>query len=183
MRIRRFLCTLMCMTLAMTSLFPATAAGQEEIKGEIPIAAHDPKTSAYRYSKMDIYSQEEAVEAGVPFGYSGYVMGLTGDSAVGITVDFSDRNIPLSVVKALHMRVYYTDKQREVRITIDAGVSWVMRYEAKKPGEWEDVVLSNPSELKKLANDDGMLGVFGFGFRNHDGTRGSTAYIDEISAE
>ena len=28
-----------------------------------------------------------------------------------------------------------------------------------------------------------MLGVFGFGFRNHDGTRGSTAYIDEISAE
>lgn len=183
MRIRRFLCTLMCMTLAVTSLFPATAAGQEEIKGEIPITAHDPKTSAYRYSKMDIYSQEEAVEAGVPFGYSGYVMGLTGDSAVGITVDFSDRNIPLSVVKALHMRVYYTDKQREVRITIDAGVSWVMRHEAKKPGEWEDVVLSNPSELKKLANDDGMLGVFGFGFRNYDGTRGSTAYIDEISAE
>ena len=183
MRIKRFLCALICMTLALTSFLPATAAEQDEIKPEIPIAPHNSKTSAYRYSKMGVYSQEEAVEAGVPFGYSGYVMSLTGDSSAGITVDFSDRNIPLSVIKALHMRVYYTERQREVRITIDAGVSWVLRHEAKKPGEWEDVVLSAPSELKKLANEDGKLGVFGFGFRNHEGTRNSTVYIDEIRVE
>lgn len=180
----RFFCVILCMSLILGSVGLRSASVADGVKSEIPYAdKRDTKTSPYWYKEMKIYGHDDAAEAGVPFGYSGFVMKLVDDTSAGITVDFSSRHIPVSTVKALHMRVYYGEKQREVRITVDAGVSWVMRYVAAKPGQWDDVVLSDPNELKKLANDDGTLGIFGFGFRNYDGTRNSTVYIDEIVAE
>ena len=95
--------------------------------------------------------------------------------ASGITVDFSDRSIPLSIVKALHMRVLYPKEVKEVRITVDAGVSWELRHVASKPGEWEDVTL-DASGMTKLLNEDGTLGKFGFGFRYLDGAGMGNGY-------
>ena len=182
---RRVLCYLLCAALisALFTLSPAAGLSEAEIAEFHCTGNRDTKTSAYWFSSRVIYDGEKAASEGVPEGYEGLVMKLVGDSAAGFTVDFSDLCIPVSSVKALHMRVYYTDKQREVRVTIDAGTSWVLRHEAKKPGVWEDVVISDAASLKLLANEDGRLGVFGFGFRNYEGTRNSTVYVDEIRAE
>jgi len=181
---KKFLCLLLCLSL-LSTLFTAVCAADisEEENAEFHFAPFDKKTSAYSCSSPQIYEGEGARSAGVPFGYDGYVMKLVGDSAVGFTVDFSKLCIPVSSVKALHMRVYYSEKVKEVRVTIDAGYSWVMRHVANKPGEWEDVVITDRNSLKSLANEDGRLGMFGFGFRNYDGTRNSVVYVDEIRAE
>ena len=180
----RFIFVLLCVFVIFGSVITDHAA-DNGAKSEIPYADNQDKaTSPYWYKTMSVYSQEEAKAASVPAGYSGYVMKLTGDSASGITVDFSGRNIPVSSVKALHMRVYYGADTKEVRISTDAGTSWVLRYNAEKPDQWDDVVLSDANELKKLANSDGRLGIFGFGFRNLDnGSTNNVAYIDEIRAE
>ena len=180
-----FIYVILCISMILGSVIPHYAVSGDDAKSEIPYAdKQDTATSPYWYKTMSVYTQEEAKAAFVPEGYSGYVMKLTGDSASGITVDFSGRNIPVTSVKALHMRVYYGPNTKEVRATTDAGVSWVLRYNAVNPNQWEDVVLSDAYELKKLANGDGRLGVFGFGFRNLDnGSKNNVAYIDEIRAE
>ena len=175
-------CIVLCFLLLLQ--LPASAGGAAAGgDDEFHYAERDAKTTAYWYKSLDIYEGEAARKAEVPFGYEGRVMKLTGDSAIGFTVDFTELHIPVTSVKALHMRVYYTEKQREVRVTVDAGVSWVLRHEAKKPGEWEDVVIGDRASLQKLADGDGRLGVFGFGFRCHDGTANSAVYVDEIRAE
>lgn len=170
--------------LTALSLFPSgvIAASDGGVKAEIPYTDRDPKISAYSYDKMDVYTKDNAPND-VPEGYEGYVMKLTASSSSGITVDFSDRHINPSVVKALHMRVYYPDTTKEVRITIDAGYSWVLRHQANSPGRWEDVTLSSQSEIKKLCNASGELGKFGFGFRFYDGKGTSVAYIDTVRVE
>ncbi|MBQ1847664.1 MAG: hypothetical protein II135_06650 [Clostridia bacterium] len=181
MKTIKILSVIMCLSMIMCT---AVFSEGGDAKAEIPYAdKKDSKTSAYWYKQMDIYEGDEAVKAGVPFGYSGYVMRLVGDTSAGITVDFTGRNIPVTSVKALHMRVYYNEKQREVRVTVDAGVSWVLRHEAKKPGQWEDVVISDQASLRKLADQSGRLGVFGFGFRCYEGTSNTSVYIDEIRVE
>ncbi len=181
MRTVKVLSVIICLTMIMSNMVYSAS----NIKDEIPYTdTRDTVTSPYWYKKLDTYSSGEAAAAGVPEGYEGYVMKLVGDSEVGLTIDFTDRQIPISSVKALHMRVYYNEpKIREVRVTIDAGHSWVLRHEAKKPAEWEDVVITDPNSLKLLANEEGRLGRFGFGFRFQNGTFNSVVYVDEIRAE
>ncbi len=180
-RIISLFLSLFMLTGSVTTL---SATELPEYYSELPVAKkRDTTTSPYWYNRMKVYTADQAQEKNIPFGCSGFVMELTGDSAVGVTVDFTPLEIPVSIVKALHMRVYYGTEQLELRISIDAGYSWVLRHEAKSPGQWEDVVVTEPSALKKLANEDGNLGVFGFGFRNQNDTRNSTVYVDSITAE
>ena len=167
---------------AMLPLYVFAAPSGSGITDEIPYTAFDPSVDPYSYSKMECF-EEDGASAGVPEGYTGRVMKLTGgNSSVGLTMDFSDRQIPLSIVKALHMRVYYPKVTKEVRITIDAGHSWEMRYVAAKPGEWDEIVL-DASQMSKLCNSDGTLGKFGFGFRFYDGNFNTVVYVDCVYAE
>lgn len=180
MKIRRIIAFILVL-----SVLPLSVAASPEnggVKDEIPYTAHDAKISPYTCNKMEIFTESDA-KNNVPEGFTGYVMKLTGvNSASGITVDFSDMEIPASVIKALKMRVYYPSVTKEVRITIDAGLSWVLRCEAKKPGEWNDITLDG-SELSKLMNEDGNLGKFCFGFRYYDGNFNTLSYIDCVSVE
>ena len=57
-----------------------------------------------------------------------------------------------------------------------------MRYNATKPDEWNDIKLSG-ADLSKLANEDGNLGKFGFGFRYYDGNFNTISYIDYVEVE
>ncbi len=180
-RIRVF--SLLLAILLITTMMQANSAKTGDALAEIPYGKHNSKVSPYTSKKTIVYSEEEAFAAGVPTGFSGYVYEIKGDGAMGFTVDFSDRRLPVRIVKAIHFRVYYGTDQREVRVSIDAGVSWVMRHEATKPGTWDDVVLKGENEIKKLANEDRNLGVFGFGFRNNEGVTNSTAYVDAITVE
>lgn len=179
----RFICAVLLIFLLSASL-PLCTAASDGVKSEIPYAdIRDAATTQYWYRTMKIYTEAEAESAGVPEGFNGYVMMIKEDSASGITVDFSAQSIPVRIIKALHMRVYYNKNTKEVRVTTDAGKSWVLRHAANKPEQWEDVVISDQESLKKLADSDGKLSVFGFGFRYYDGTANNTAYIDEIRAE
>ena len=160
MRSIRFTSALICILLAFTLLCPLPVISAGDEKGEIPYADKpDTASSPYRYKRMDVYSSDEAAKAGVPEGYGGYVMKLTGDSSSGITVDFSNRNIPVTSVKALHFRVYYGKHTKEVRVTTDAGVSWVLRYNAVKPDQWDEIVLSDANEIKKLSGKNAAVYV------------------------
>ena len=180
MKIRKIIaCILVLSTLPLSVLASPASNG---VTDEIPYVERDTNIAPYSYRKMEIFTESDA-KGNVPEGFTGYVMKLTGDnSSSGITVDFSDREIPLSVIKALKMRVYYPSVTKEVRITIDKGVSWVMRYVASKPDEWNDITLEG-AELSKLANTDGNLGKFCFGFRYYDGNFNTLSYIDYISVE
>ena len=172
--------------LLIFSLIPLSvfaAPSENSITDEIPYAANDGNIAPYSYTKMENFSEADAKAAGVPDGYAGYVMKLTGgNSSIGLTIDFSDKKIPISIVKALHMRVYYPDVTKEVRISTDAGRSWELRYAASKPNTWDDVTLE-ASQMKKLCNADGTVGKFGFGFRLYDGNLNKIAYIDCIYLE
>lgn len=167
----------------LTGSVSTRSADLPEYYGELPVAKkRDTVTSPYWYNRMKIYTADQALEKNIPFGCSGYVMELTGDSSVGVTIDFTPFEIPVSIVKSIHMRVYYGTEQREVRVSIDAGYSWVLRHEANTPGQWEDVYIKEESALKKLADEKGNLAVFGFGFRNQNDTRNSTVYVDCVEA-
>lgn len=184
MKKARFICVILTVSLLLSLFVPYTAAA-DGAKSEIPYAdTRDTATSPYWYKEMNIYTEQEADASSVPSGYSGYVMKLTGDTASGITVDFSGESIPVTSVKALHIRVYYGSHTKEVRISTDAGTSWVLRHLAEKPDTWEEIVISDINDIKKLSDKNGKLGIFGFGFRNNDdGSKNNVAYIDEIRAE
>lgn len=149
---------------------------------EIPYVDHIQGVAPYKYRVMKMYEGADAAAAGVPEGYSGWVMYLSGSAELGFTADFSSFEIPISTVKALHLRVWYPDSIKEVRVTYDAGGHWQLRYVGAKPGQWDDVVLDNPSDLAKLANADGNLGAFGFGFR-YLAEGNCYGYVDSISVE
>ena len=180
MKIKKIIALLLALSALPLSAFASKSSS--DVTDEIPYVSHDAKISAYTYNKMEVYTESDAPD-GVPAGFTGYAMRLTGtNSSSGITVDFSDREIPMSIIKSLRMRVYYPGVTKEVRITTEAGLSWVMRYNATKPDEWNDIKLTG-ADLSKLANGDGNLGKFGFGFRYYDGNFNTISYIDCVEVE
>ncbi|MBP5766812.1 MAG: hypothetical protein J6X47_07490, partial [Clostridia bacterium] len=123
-RIISLFLSLFMLTGSVTTL---SATELPEYYSELPVAKkRDTTTSPYWHNRMKVYTADQAQEKNIPFGCSGFVMELTGDSAIGVTVDFTPLEIPVSIVKALHMRVYYGTEQSELRISIDAGYSWVL---------------------------------------------------------
>ena len=191
---KKLICLLLCVCLTACGLtFAASSEAQvdpesmdERCPGweEFCYAPHAQGIAPYKFNTMNIYTDFEAEMIDLPEGYTGYVMVLNGGPELGFTVDFSDLHILLTSVKALHFRVYYPANTKEVRATIDGGHGWTMRYVAKSPDTWDDVVLDDMTQLKKMCNDDGTLGLFGFGVRFLDGTgRDNTVYIDAIEVE
>ena len=190
----RALCVLLSVCLTLCGLTFAASSEAEIDPGsmdehcpgweEFCYAPHAQGVAPYKFNTMNIYADFEAEMIDLPDGYTGYVMVLNGGPELGFTVDFSDLHILLTSVKALHFRIWYPENTKEVRATIDGGHGWTMRYVGKNPNTWDDVVLDDMAELKKMCNDDGTLGLFGFGVRFLDGTgRDNTVYIDAIEVE
>lgn len=88
--------------------------------------------------------------------------------------------IPVALVGSVNMRAYSPSFVREVRVTTDAGSSWVMRHEPAATDAWEEVSITDPSDIAKLAAG-GILGKFGFGMRFNGNTDAGDVYIDYIS--
>ena len=117
MKIKRIIAFII--TLSVMPLYALASPSSSDVRDEIPYVKHDSQISAYTFNKMEVYTESDAPDS-VPSGFTGYVMKLTGtNSSSGITVDFSDREIPMSIIKSLRMRVYYPSVTKEVRITTE----------------------------------------------------------------
>ncbi len=176
---------ILCAVLLLTALPAARAQGS--VTDEIPYTVNDISGfTAYTYNALEIYTEEDGAAAGVPAGFTGYVMKLSHRDQTGIAVDFTDRRIPLSIVSALKIRIYYPSNTVQagngVRITKYKSSDWAQLSAPDHPDEWTTLTVTDRSILQYLCSEDGNIGKFGFGFRFGNGNSG-TCYIDYIIIE
>ena len=130
------------------------------------------------------YTEEEAISAGIPAGFSGDVLEVIGfDKNKGILLDFSHLNIPSFLVESITFRVFVssdastTDNYPQVRIPKPyTPASWTMQYFDIKNhiAEWHDVVYTG--DLSSLCQN-GYLATFELGLRHEND---ADFYIDSI---
>ena len=170
-------------------------AGRDEIPYET-----DGRKPIYDYKDYALYTSEEAAAAGVPAGYTGYVMMIGGDSAAGIGLDLTDWNIPIALVKSMTLRVYVPESilEGEVRLA-DLSGNWLLRYKptAAETNKWIDITIHADSTVSgvsgklegavagfaSMLGEDQLLGEVDLGFRYPNGTTGAVAYVDSITFE
>ena len=157
----------------------------------------DPYTSdIYGATQIITYSEQEAIDANIPSGFTGEVLEVVSDvTNRGVTLDFSADNIPIYYVKSITFRVYVggdsnsSDGYPEVRIPKPKeNGGWVMRNQfANKTDSWQEIVLeegngtffangSGQTNFTHLAKD-GYLNKFELSVR-HNGSKDSPFYID-----
>ena len=162
----------------------------DDVKAEIPYVTNDvPDFTQYVSSPLnDVYTEANGAAAGVPAGYTGYVMKLTNSAATGLAVDFTDQQIPLSVINAVNIRMYYPDAIKEdtdapgIRLKYNqSGTTWKL-YHPENPGQWTVLSVTDRSVLAKLCDGDGYLSKFALGFRFNDSVSHS-CYIDYVSVD
>ena len=152
--------------------------------------------SLYLCQEIRLYTADEAAAAGIPAGYSGDVISVISSSVNrGVTLDFSDEKIPVSLVESITFRVYVGDDGKddaypEVRIPLPgkSGSEWAMRYDiSKNTDKWQDIVLSVDAGTFyvnagnrgfECLSLDGYLHKFELGMR-HNGPTG-IFYIDSV---
>ena len=156
-------------------------------KDEIPYGESVEGITGYTYINFNMMTADEAAAANVPEGYSGYVLALTGAGHAGITLDLSEQNIVVNAINSITFRVYCTANVREIRITDDAGNSWIARIEPSAKEEWIDVTLTKDGEnflsgysMDDFADENGYFKPVNFGFRFTD-NESTTVYIDSIT--
>ncbi len=155
-------------TLTLPTVAQATLKGADEI----PYTEHNTSIAAQNYdSTLTVYNESEAKDAGVPDGYSGYVIKVKGktDSAYGgLCLDFSDQKIKADAVESITMRIYLPAGNSEMRIRNEASTAeWVMRQVPTQFDAWVDISLHSEgtgfyasSGMKNITNPDGNLGSF-----------------------
>lgn len=158
-------------------------------KDEIPYGEFSGSNILYKYDSFDMMTEAEAKTAGVPDGYSGYVLKISAkESGVGIALDLS--HIKVKEIEKITFRIYCpaTTKSDGVRLTNDSKTSWIMLADPGKTGQWVEVVLDetsnfNTSEKSFDVFDDGngYCKLVNFCFR-FTGTN-EIAYIDSIAVE
>ena len=167
-----------------------TTVNYDDVKVEIPYVTNDvPDFLQYVSSPLnDVYTEVNGAAAGVPAGYTGYVMKLTNSAATGLAVDFTDQQIPLSVINAVNIRMYYPDAIKEdtdapgIRLKYNqSGTTWKL-YHPENPGQWTVLSVTDRSVLAKLCDGDGYLSKFALGFRFNDSVSHS-CYIDYVSVD
>lgn len=181
MRIVLSLTLIIALLLAVT---PVNAATFEEGVGkdEIPYGDFDSDKGAspYRYTGFDMMTEAEADAAGVPKGYEGYVLKLTGGSGgMGIALDF--RNVRVQDVERITFRVYCPDgtKSNGVRLTDTEADHWIMLADPGATEQWVDVVLE---DVSKLDDGNGYCKYTTLCFR-YEGLTSAVAYIDAITVK
>lgn len=156
-------------------------------KDEIPYGDSIEGVTGYTYTDFNMMTADEAAAANIPEGYSGYVLALTKATSVGITLDLSEQKIVVNAIESITFRVYCTANVKEIRITDDAGYSWIARVEPSAKEEWIDVTLTKDGDnfcqgctMNDFADENGYFKPVNFGFRFTD-SEITTVYIDSIT--
>lgn len=188
---KKTLLSLVLVLLLMFSVTSAYAAGFDAGVGkdEIPYGAFGEANTAYKYDSFDMMTEDEARAAGVPDGYSGYVLKLVGTgSGAGIGLDLSQYRV--KDIEKITFRVWCPagTKSNGVRLTDHSNASWIMLANPGATEQWVDVVLDEDSNFNTSAKsfdvfDDGT----GYGKTvnfciRYDGGDG-IVFIDSITVE
>lgn len=195
--IRKTLALLLVLAL-FVGVMPVFAVEGDAYMGELPLAENGIVAGSSGYlGDVSVYSESEAQAAGVPDGYSGYVIKVTKSSAANAhsayptcDFDFSSQNIPIEKVESITFRVYVHSGDRALRLkTPYTNVSWVMNCETLDKGTWTDVTLDvngtnfqSGASMSSLANSEGNLGQLALICRL-DGSKKDHFYIDSITVK
>jgi hypothetical protein len=176
---RVFLALVLCAALFFSS-FPIYAATFDEGVGkeEIPYGNYGDSYRPYKYSEFDMMTSDEAAVAGVPEGYSGYVLKLVGNQS-GLCIGLDLNEYRVKDIESITFRVWCPagTKNNGVRLTDTKDNEWIMLADPGKTESWVEVTLSG-SSLSKLDGGNGYCKDTNFCVR-YDASSG-VAYIDEI---
>ena len=151
-----------------TSALPVYATGTVDATSEIPYTASSGIFASNYNSTVTAYDETGAAVAGVPAGYSGYVLRVQPQADAGyagVELDFSSQNIPIANIQSITFRVFLPSDHKEMRLLGEkAPTSWVMRNVCQM-GAWCEITLGTDAtnfqdgmSLSSLANSDGNLG-------------------------
>ncbi len=153
-----------------------------QVNVEVPNAAQDTTIQGgYDYTTAQLLNASQASETGVPTGYSDKVLVLKGgaDGAMGMLVDLASLNVKQSAISNVVFRVYCPSNVRAVRLTYDAGYSFIFNNSPDAvTGQWVDVTVAASAFQTDSA---GYLTNICLGFRLTDYDADTTVYIDSIT--
>lgn len=140
---------------------------------------------------LDELTAEQAAAKGLPNGYVGsvYEIGRGSDPGyAGVCIDFSEYEIPISIVDSISFNVLVPTSYSELRMKCGNTTDWVMRCSTASTGTWSSVFLNadgfnffGSTKMTTLANSDGNLGAICL-IGRVSGTY-SPYYIDSITVK
>ena len=151
-------------------------------KEEIPYGAKATLGMSYGYSSFMMMDETQAIAAGVPEGYSGWVLAL-GSNGGNISIGLDLTNIQTRDIDNISFRVWCPTGTKQhateggIRLSGQTTSTWNMLASPTAIGEWIDVVLEKDSYDSLDYDGDGYCDPLNFIFRGAT----STAYIDSIT--
>lgn len=154
-------------------------------KEEIPYGDADSVGTNYGHSNFKMMNEGQAAAAGVPEGYSGWVLALDPKGTHSISMGLDLTSIKVADIEKISIRVWCPTGTKQstneggVRITGNGSTAWNMLASPSAIGEWIDIVLQKNDFTSFDYDNDGYCDPANFCFRNSTGT----AYIDHITVE
>ena len=190
MKIRTKFLALLVMLSVFTSFIPVHASSGIDATSEIPYASWSSTFDSAYNGNVTAYDAAGAKAAGVPGGYSGYVLRVqpgSNGAYAGCELDFSSQNIPVDNIKSLTFTLYLPAGHTEMRLLGEAtGGSWIMRAAPDTLGAWCDITLDadgtnfqSGRSFSAFANASGNLGKMCLIARLGSGTDKSY-YLDAV---
>ncbi len=151
---------------AIRSLLLEDAAAADYAKEEIPYGFSVTGSEAYPCETFEMLTEAEAAAAGVPTGYSGHVLKMTGGSSggVGVMIDPTDLKIHRDDLDSIVFRVYFPEgtADDELRVFIDGG--YRVQVSPSSREKWIEVTVSADAN-DHFYDSDGYLKPFCLVFR------------------
>ena len=151
-------------------------------KEEIPYGADDNVGTKYGHANFKMMNETQAAAAGVPEGYSGWVLAVDPKITDGISIGIDLTDIKTSDIIRIRIRVWcpagtkQDSKEGGIRFTGNGKTSWNMLASPEELCQWVDVTLEKSSFASFDYDGDGYCDPFNFCLRKATGT----AYIDHI---
>ena len=130
------------------------------------------------------YTSSEAASLGIPSGYDGNVIKVTGNNSnyMAATLDMTDLALPIHLIESITFRVYLTSGSNSLRINNAGYNNWLVLATVSS-GSWIDYTISSDGtglstgrKLYEFADENGNLGIFGIATKG-----GSGLYVDGIT--
>ena len=168
-----------------------SVVAEPDVRSELPYTSASGTFQAEYDGIITTYDHDSGDAAGVPAGYSGYVMrvqpGINGAYA-GAEFNFSSQEIPVDKIESITFRVYLPAGHTEMRLLGEKSpTSWLMRAVPSSFGAWCDITLDADGSnfqsgrgMSDFANNSGNLGKICLIGRLGNGADKSY-YLDSIS--
>ena len=154
-------------------------------KEEIPYGETDTVGTVYGHKNFKMMNETQAAAAGVPEGYSGWVLAVDPADSNGMSFGIDLTDIKVSDIVRIKIRVWcptgtkQDSKEGGIRFTGKDKTSWTLLASPDPLCQWIDVTVEKSSFDSFDYDGDGYCNPFNFCLRR----AGGTAYIDHIIVE